>query len=142
MSKTYILLVFGLLLYNGLTYSQSPLGHWKIFDESDGEAKSIVEIYEKDGLLAAKVVEFFPSATVTHCTKCKDEFKGKSLLEMDIISGMVEYEDKWDDGKILDPERGKEYSCQISFKDSNTLKVRGYIVKPLFGKTHLWYRAE
>ena len=50
-------------------------------------------------------------------------------------------DDEWDDGDIYDPESGKNYSCYIFLKDSNTLKVRGYVGISLFGRTEVWTRT-
>jgi uncharacterized protein (DUF2147 family) len=50
-------------------------------------------------------------------------------------------DDEWDDGKIYDPESGNTYSCYISLKDKNTLKVRGYVGISLFGRTEIWKRG-
>jgi len=46
---------------------------------------------------------------------------------------------KWRDGRILDPNNGKYYDCQIWLED-NKLKVRGYI--GFFYRTQEWIRAE
>ena len=122
--------------------AQSPIGIWKSVDDSDGEAKSHIEIFEKDNKLHGKVVKLLDDADITHCNKCKGEDKGKSLLDILILSNLEQDDDKWGSGKILDPAKGKEYSCQISLSDDNTLKVRGYIGNPLFGRTQYWYRVE
>ena len=51
-------------------------------------------------------------------------------------------DDEWDDGTIYDPENGKTYSCHLTLKDANTLRVRGYIGIPLFGRTEVWTRSK
>ena len=50
--------------------------------------------------------------------------------------------DIWENGSIYNPEDGEIYSCTITFLDSNTLKVRGYVGLPLFGKTQVWTRVN
>lgn len=122
--------------------AQSPIGIWKSVDDNDGQAKSHIEIYENGGKLFGKVIKLLPAATITHCHKCKGEAKGKSLVDMIILRELEESDEKWEGGQILDPAKGKEYSCQISLSDSNTLKVRGYIGSPLFGRTQYWYRVN
>jgi uncharacterized protein (DUF2147 family) len=47
---------------------------------------------------------------------------------------------KWEDGKIYDPNNGKKYSCNMKLKDNNTLEIRGYIGISLFGRTEVWTR--
>lgn len=51
-------------------------------------------------------------------------------------------DDEWKDGDIYDPESGKTYSCYLSLKDNNTLKVRGYIGVSLFGRSETWTRTN
>ncbi len=48
----------------------------------------------------------------------------------------------WSDGKIYDPESGKEYNCKMTLKDPNTLDVRGYMGISLLGKTQTWTRVK
>ena len=122
--------------------AQSPIGVWKSVDDNDGRAKSHIRIYEEGGKLFGKVIELLPAATITHCNKCSGEAKGKSLIDMIILRDLKESDKKWEGGQILDPAKGKEYSCQISLSDSDTLKVRCYIGSPLFGRTQYWYRVN
>ena len=48
----------------------------------------------------------------------------------------------WEDGTIYNPEDGKTYSCTLTLLDTETLKVRGYVGLPLFGKTQIWKRLN
>lgn len=48
----------------------------------------------------------------------------------------------WGDGKIYNPEDGKEYNCKMTLKDPNTLEVRGYVGISLFGKNQTWTRIK
>lgn len=50
--------------------------------------------------------------------------------------------DIWTGGKIYNPMDGKTYDVQISFDTPNKLKVRGYIGKPLLGKTFYWNKKN
>ena len=51
-------------------------------------------------------------------------------------------DDKWEGGKIYDPESGKTYSSNLTLQDKNTLKVRGYVGISLFGRTEVWSRTN
>lgn len=46
----------------------------------------------------------------------------------------------WNGGKIYNPSDGRTYSSTIHLAEDGTLKVRGYIGIPLFGKTTKWQR--
>ena len=48
----------------------------------------------------------------------------------------------WEDGKIYDPETGKEYSCKIKLTNANQLDVRGFIGVSLIGRTDSWVRVK
>ena len=49
----------------------------------------------------------------------------------------------WEDGKILDPENGKNYSLRLTPIDGGKkLEVRGYFGAPLLGRTQTWIRVE
>lgn len=122
-------------------FAQTPVGVWKNIDDSDGKEKSHIEIYEENGKLYGKVIKLLPAATIVSCKKCKGDKRDAPLLNMVILRDLKQKDDQWTDGKILDPAKGKEYSCLIALEDSNTLKVRGYIGKPLFGRSQYWYRV-
>jgi len=72
-----------------------------------------------------------------------DEHKRNQPIVGLIIMRSFQFDyDEWDDGTIYDPENGKTYSCRLTFKDANTLRVRGYIGIPLFGRTEIWSRSK
>jgi uncharacterized protein (DUF2147 family) len=48
---------------------------------------------------------------------------------------------KWDSGWVYDPESGKTYSGSITEIDDGTVKLRGYIGIPLFGRSLTLHRV-
>jgi uncharacterized protein (DUF2147 family) len=48
---------------------------------------------------------------------------------------------KWT-GRILDPEHGRTYHAQIWSPEPGLLKLRGYLLVPLFGETQRWTRYD
>ena len=139
-SFTYILL---LLVATQFAFAQSVVGKWKTIDDETGEAKSIVEIYKKDGKIYGKVVDILnPEKRDGLCEKCRDDRKDKPVLGMQIINGLTQDDEEYSGGKILDPEKGKEYKCKIWLDedDADKLYVRGYIA--FFYRTQNWYRVE
>lgn len=126
-------------------YSQSPIGVWKTIDDKTGKEKSHVKIYEtQSGKLQAEVVKILtPGKEDAKCTECKGAKKDKPISGMVILWGLEkDNEKRWDDGRILDPNSGKEYDCRITVKDKNTLEVRGYMGVPTLGRTQTWTRVE
>ena len=67
----------------------------------------------------------------------------RPLMGLVIMKGFVYDEDNvWEDGKIYDPENGKEYSCKMTLISKDRLDIRGYIGFSFIGRTAEWTRAE
>ena len=50
---------------------------------------------------------------------------------------------RWSGGRVYDPNNGKSYRCKLELEDDGaTLKIRGYVLAPLFGRTTRWARTE
>jgi uncharacterized protein (DUF2147 family) len=124
--------------------AQSVTGLWKTVDDSTGEVKSIVEVYESKGKIYGKVKEILdPSAPENAvCQNCPGEDDGKPIIGLTFIKGLTKDGDEYNDGKILDPESGELYKCYIKLEDKDKLKVRGYIGFAILGRTQYWYRVK
>ncbi|MEM7185524.1 MAG: DUF2147 domain-containing protein [Bacteroidota bacterium] len=132
-----------LLLTTTIIQAQDVFGTWKTIDDSTGEARSIVEIYEEDGKVYGKIIELInPKEPNPLCDKCSGEDKDQPVIGLTFIKGLKKDGDEYNGGKILDPENGKLYKCYITLEDENKLKVRGYIGFSLLGRTQYWYRAD
>lgn len=139
--KKYILLFifFGCLQMN----AQSVIGKWKTIDDATGRAKSIVEIYEKDGKVYGKIVDILnPSLRNGVCEKCGKDYRNKPILGMVIITGLTKDGDEYNGGKILDPESGNLYKCFIKLSGKDKLEVRGYMGFALIGRSQTWIRVK
>lgn len=131
------------LLFAGIQtgQAQSITGKWKTFDDETGDAKSIVEIYEKNGKIYGKIIEILEKGKEDKtCDKCKGSKKDKPVNGMVIIEGLSKDGDNWEDGTILDPRNGNVYKCRINLENSDKLKVRGYLGISLLGRTQYWTR--
>lgn len=147
MKKTLLFFAFSLCLI-ATTWAQSPVGQWKTIDDETGKAKSIVEIYEKDGKLYGKIVKLLNRGADEDqdpvCDKCpsKDDRYNKKVIGMEILRDMEKDGDEWEDGSILDPKKGKVYDCKlwIDPENSDILKLRGYVA--FFFRTQNWHRVK
>lgn len=141
--KTRLILVFGLLLLTMSVNAQTVLGKWKTFDDKTGEAKSIVEITERNGKIYGKVIQLLnPKMKNLKCQDCPGVDKDKPVVGIEVLKGLSKNGDKYDGGKILDPSSGKVYKCNIQLDGKNSLKVRGYIGFAALGRTQTWQRVE
>lgn len=126
-----VLSLVALLLVSLCVFGQvSIIGQWKSIDDRTGETKSVVEIFERDGLIYGKVIKIFPKPGDDPdpvCNECdqKDERFKKKILGMEIIRKLKKEGSEYSGGDILDPEVGKVYRCKI-WLDNTDLKVRSY----------------
>ena len=122
--------------------AQTIFGAWNSFDEETNRLESVIEVYEKNDQVFAKIIKITnlenQGATSINCS---GERKNTPILGMNILTGLKKDGDEWSGGKILDPKNGKEYKCYIQLLDENTLKIRGYIGFSMFGRTAIWKRA-
>jgi len=132
-----------LLIFLAVTLqAQSALGVWKTVDDETGEAKSHIQVYEQNGQVFGKVVRLLKSSPDKKCDKCPGERKDQPVLNMILLENMKSKGGYWQSGRILDPEKGKWYGCQLWLKegDSNVLVVRGYLGP--FYRTQYWHRVN
>ncbi len=120
--------------------SDSILGQWYT-----GAKDSKVEIYKAGDTYSGKISWLKEpkregKAKVDY--KNPDKTKQKRPLLGLVLIRNFKYvgNNKWESGKIYDPRDGKEYSCNMTMADSNTLNVRGFIGFSFIGKTDVWTR--
>ena len=123
----------------------SPVGHWHTLDEKTNEVKSQIVITESGGVVTGKIEKLLRKDAKQDavCDECSDDRKGKPLLGLEIIRGAKKAADKnvWEDGKILDPENGKNYTLRLTpIEGGKKLEVRGSIGP--FGRTQTWVRTQ
>lgn len=139
-------IVFGLVIFFSIivnVQSQTVVGKWKTIDDVTGQAKSIVEIYEKSGKIYGKVIDIInPVKKKDLCLKCEGENKNAPILGLVIIRDLEKDGDEYNGGKILDPTKGEEYKCLIALESKDKLKVRGFVGVSIFGRTQYWFRVK
>ena len=141
--RKYLFTVLFIAVAGMFSTQAQVTGRWKTIDDETKEAKSIVEVYEKDGKVYGKVIEILnPAKKDKKCQDCKGEDKDKPILGLTIIKGLKKDGDEYTDGDILDPQKGKLYSCTIKLDGKDKLKVRGYMGISLIGRTQIWSRVK
>lgn len=122
----------------------SVIGKWKTIDDSSGKERSIVELYERNGLVYGKVVKTFPDPGEDPdpiCDQCAtdDPRYKKKIIGMEILQQMKKTGTEYSEGNILDPENGKIYKCKLWLEDGD-LKLRGYWGP--FYRTQTWKKVH
>jgi uncharacterized protein (DUF2147 family) len=124
----------------------TPVGKWKTIDDATGKPKSIVAIWEEGGKLYGKVDKLLdpkPDDPNPVCKKCDGELKDRPILGLRILWDLHKDGEKWSGGKIMDPDNGKTYRCNITLTEGGKkLLVRGFIGMALLGRTQTWLREE
>ncbi len=128
-------------------FSQSLTGDWKTIDDQTGAVKSIITISEVDGKFFGHVKEIldeeFKDQQDVLCEPCPGDKKNTPVVGLEIIWDMEKTKkNKWSEGKIMDPENGKIYGCQITFENPEKLKVRGFIGFAALGRNQYWHRVK
>ncbi len=131
MKKMMLSMVMGLLSMTA--FAQDIKGKW-LTEKGDAQ----VEIYEAaNGKVNGKIVwlQKGPDTKDTHNPDKK--MQGRKLMGVNILSGLSKKKDKWEGGRIYNPENGKDYKCTI-WLEGNDLKVRGFI--GFLYETQTWKR--
>ena len=103
----------------------SILGRWLTYNDDTGELDSMVEVYERNGEVRGKVIEIFGTEEEKNgCAKIPGEPK---IVGLDIITGMKRDGVKYTGGKILDPDNGKYYNCQL-WREGSNLVMRASVL--------------
>ena len=142
MKKLQHLLSLVLVSLSMVISNAQVVGKWKAVDDSDGKEKAVVDIYEQHGKLYGKILKLESTAKNTHCQKCSGELKDRPIVGMVVMKDMVKTNNGGKDGKVLDPNNGKTYSCSVELVEPDKLKMRGYIGMAAIGRTQYWYRVN
>ncbi|MCC2666952.1 MAG: hypothetical protein K0S63_868 [Gammaproteobacteria bacterium] len=130
-----------------IEYMNTPEGYWKIIDSTTGKPKSIVQIWKTPNhMLVGKVVKLFSKkgrSVIQRCTACRGIQYNQPIIGMIILSGLKQKQHQWSNGRLLNPENGKTYSCALrAMNNGNKLNVRNYIGLPIFGRAETWERVD
>ncbi len=122
--------------------SQTVVGTWKTIDDSTGEVKSHVQVYQKGDKYYGKVLKVLAKDAPEKplCVACEGTLKDAPIEGLVIMRDLEKNGRMYKNGTILDPENGKEYDCKIWLNEDNPdlLMVRGYIL--FLYRTQTWER--
>jgi uncharacterized protein (DUF2147 family) len=138
------LLVFYFMAFTAVCEAQTVIGKWKTIDDSSGEERSIVELFERNGMVYGKVIKTIlkpgedPDPVCDQCSP-DDHRYNKKIIGMEILRKMKKSGNEYSDGDILDPENGRVYRCKLWIEEGD-LKVRGYWGP--FYRTQTWKKVH
>ncbi len=118
------------------------LGIW-----ANGSNKGQIQIYKQNGKYYGKIIWLkVPNDTKGLPKVDKNNpdqnVQSKPLLGLIMLRDFKYDKEEWRDGKIYNPDDGKEYKAYMKLKDNQTLSVRGYIGFSFIGKTETFNRVR
>lgn len=124
------------------TRADDVLGVW----QTHGDKPARIEIYHSADGYDGKIVYLqYPTENGKPMTDRHNPDRTaqqRPILGLNILNAFRFDKDEWTDGHVYDPESGKTYSCTMTLKDANTLKVRGYVGFSWIGRTEVWTRVS
>ena len=108
-------ILFFVLLFSFSSWSQNILGNWYSLDSDSNEKESIIEVYQENNKIYAKIVSLLKKDDKGKvCVKCTGNDKDKPIEGLVILKGLSKDDDEWSGGKILDPKNGSYYKCYMA----------------------------
>ena len=118
----------------GIWHTEDEKSRIEIIKKSDGKYYGSViwlkEPYEEDGK-TIKVDDENPDP----------KKRATPIVGLELLKELTWDGEEWDDGEIYDPQSGNTYSSMATMPDVNTIKMRGYMVFSLLGRTTVWTRV-
>ena len=140
MKKRNLFLVVALFFATTILAKTPILGEWITVDDSTGEQKSVVRIYQADnGKYYGDIIELFgPDATTAVCEECEGAEHNQPIVGLTIIRDMQLKDGELRGGRVLDPDNGKFYYAKVYLKDGKLI-LRGSLDKAgVLGRSQTW----
>ncbi|MCD6251019.1 MAG: DUF2147 domain-containing protein [Psychrobacter sp.] len=143
--SSFLTLTAGALLSTSVFAASLDGTQWQTIDDKTGEKKAIIQLYENNGRVSGKIIKVLDREKAKAvCTKCPGSLKNQPIEGLRILTGLkADGNNRWRDGKLVDPESGKVYSGKLTLSDNGqSLDLRGYVGTPLFGRSQTWQRIK
>ena len=140
--RRFLLLVAALLLaLPASAQSPTPVGVWMHPNE-----RIKVEIAPCDDVLCGKIVwlsrpddsEGLPRVDSLNADPA---LRTRFLWALTVLHDLRAASKRTWDGKIYNPDDGRDYSAILSIQDDGSLRMRAYVLLPLLGRTLIWKRV-
>jgi len=148
--RKFALAAVALLLSAGAAAAQAttsaaiPLGRW----QTEG-GKSHVQIYACGAQLCGRIVwlreplgkDGQPKVDLRNPDQ---SMRARKIVGLQMLWNFAKASDpnKWDGGRIYNPENGETYKSTLTLRRDGKLEVRGYVGLSLFGQSQYWERVR
>jgi len=139
-----LVVLAGGALAQATTSAATPLGRWL----TEG-GKSHVQIYACGAQLCGRIVwlreplgkDGQPKADLRNPDRSK---RAQKIVGLVMLWSFARTSDpnKWDGGRIYNPEDGETYKSTMTLRRDGKLEVRGYVGISLLGKSQYWERVR
>jgi uncharacterized protein (DUF2147 family) len=125
--KKYLFLILMLMSSSLLAADQWPMGKWNMLDDFTEMPEAIIQISTtKAGGFEGKIIEVFPSPDddpVDVCKPCLGADKNKPIIGLVVFKQLKLNAKKELVGKVLDPDSGKIYKCELKPLPNNRIEL-------------------
>ena len=125
--KKYLFLILMFISTSLLAADQWPMGKWNMLDDFTEMPEAIIQISAtKGGGFEGKIVEVFPSPDddpVDVCKPCVGSDKNKPIIGLVVFKQLKLNAKKELVGKVLDPDSGKIYKCELKPLPNNRIEL-------------------
>lgn len=156
MRTIYLILVMGFLFISA-NLAENPsaelaiVGNWQTIDDETLKPRSVVRIFRAtNGKYYGRIEQILnpdPGREDPDCDNCKGKFSHYRTPDGKVVGitflRSLEFNprtNRWDSGTIFDPQKGREYRCEVWLED-NQLMVRGIHWTGL-SRTQVWHPVE
>jgi len=125
--KKYLFLILMFISSGLLAGDQWPIGKWNMLDDFTELPEAIIQISAlKTGGFEGKIIEVFPSPDddpVDVCKPCVGLDKNKPIIGLAVFKQLKLNAKKELVGKVLDPDSGKIYKCELKPLPNNRMEL-------------------
>ena len=125
--KKYLFLILMFISSSLLAGDQWPMGKWNMLDDFTELPEAMIQISAlKTGGFEGKIIEVFPSPDddpVDVCKPCVGLDKNKPIIGLAVFKQLKLNAKKELVGKVLDPDSGKIYKCELKPLPNNRMEL-------------------
>lgn len=125
--KKYLFLILMFISSSLLAGDSWPIGKWNMLDDFTELPEAIIQISAtKAGGFEGKIIEVFPSPDddpVDVCKPCLGADKNKPIIGLAVFKQLKLNAKKELVGKVLDPDSGKIYKCELKPLPNNRMEL-------------------